>query len=77
MAADRRRMFQGLITGTGEGCMKEIDHIGVLVDNLEEAEAFLADVLELDPGKKLNTPEEGFRVAFLAAAVMHYLAAQG
>ena len=38
--------------------MKEIDHIGVLVDNLEEAEAFLADVLELDPGKKLNTPEE-------------------
>jgi catechol 2,3-dioxygenase-like lactoylglutathione lyase family enzyme len=57
--------------------MKVIDHIGVLVDNLEEAEAFLADVLELDPGKKLNTPEEGFRVAFLAAAVMHYLAAQG
>ena len=44
--------------------MKDIDHIGVLVDNLEEAEAFLADVLELDPGKKLNTPEEGFRVAF-------------
>jgi catechol 2,3-dioxygenase-like lactoylglutathione lyase family enzyme len=57
--------------------MKEIDHIGLLVDNLEEAEAFLADVLELDPGKKLNTPEEGFRAAFLAAAVMHYLAAQG
>ena len=57
--------------------MKEIDHIGVLVDNLEEAEAFLADVLELDSGKKLNTPEEGFRAAFLAAAVMHYLAAQG
>ena len=44
--------------------MKEIDHIGVLVDNLEEAEAFLADVLELDPGKKLNTPEEGFRAFF-------------
>jgi catechol 2,3-dioxygenase-like lactoylglutathione lyase family enzyme len=57
--------------------MKVIDHIGVLVDNLEEAEALLADVLELDPGKKLNTPEEGFRAAFLAAAVMHYLAAQG
>jgi catechol 2,3-dioxygenase-like lactoylglutathione lyase family enzyme len=44
--------------------MKVIDHIGVLVDNLEEAEAFLADVLELDPGKKLNTPEEGFRASF-------------
>ena len=57
--------------------MKEIDHIDMLVDNLEEAEALLADVLELDPGKKLNTPEEGFRAAFLAAAVMHYLAAQG
>ena len=45
--------------------MKEIDHIDMLVDNLEEAEALLADVLELDPGKKLNTPEEASGRPFL------------
>jgi catechol 2,3-dioxygenase-like lactoylglutathione lyase family enzyme len=42
------------ISDTGEDRVKEIDHIGVVVDNLEEAEAFLADVLKLEPERKLN-----------------------
>jgi methylmalonyl-CoA/ethylmalonyl-CoA epimerase len=52
------------ISDTGEDRVKEIDHIGVVVDNLEEAEAFLADVLKLEPERKLNAPDRGFRAAF-------------
>ena len=50
--------------GTEEDRVKEIDHIGVVVDNLKEAEAFLADVLQLEPERKLNAPERGFIAAF-------------
>jgi methylmalonyl-CoA/ethylmalonyl-CoA epimerase len=43
-----------------------IDHVGVVVDNLEEAEAFLSDVLQLELDRKLDMPDKGFRAAFFS-----------
>ncbi len=43
-----------------------IDHVGVVVDNLEEAETFLSEVLQLELDRKLDTPERGFRAAYFS-----------
>lgn len=41
-----------------------IDHVGVVVDNLEEAETFLSSVLQLKLDRKLDMPEKGLRAAY-------------
>lgn len=44
--------------------LKGVHHIGILVDDLAQAEAFLADVLGLSVVKRASIPDEATEVCF-------------
>lgn len=44
--------------------MKQLDHIGVIVDNVEEAKGFLSEVLGLELDREFDRPDVGVKVAF-------------
>lgn len=43
-----------------------IDHIGVVVDDLEEAKRFVGDTLGFELTRELDLPDRGIKAAFLA-----------
>jgi methylmalonyl-CoA/ethylmalonyl-CoA epimerase len=45
--------------------LSRIDHVGVIVDNLDQAKHFLIDVLGLDLVTEADSPENAARWAFL------------
>lgn len=44
---------------------KRIDHIAIIVRNIEEALAFYRDTLGIEPGAIKEVPTEQVRIAFL------------
>jgi catechol 2,3-dioxygenase-like lactoylglutathione lyase family enzyme len=45
--------------------VSRLDHIGIVVDDLDEAVAFLTGTLGLAPGPTIDLPERGTRAAFV------------
>ena len=46
--------------------VKRIDHVAVVVRDLESALRFYRDMLGIEPSRVLDFPREGVRIAFLA-----------
>ena len=44
--------------------LQRIDHVGIVVDSLEDAETFLKNVFELPLVSTIDRPERGLRAAF-------------
>lgn len=44
--------------------MKEIDHVGVVVDDLDGARSFLSSVLGLEQDREMDRPDLGLKTAF-------------
>ncbi len=51
--------------------MRKLDHVAVVVNDLEEALSFYRDQLRMEVTQRRLLPEEGVRVAFLAAGESH------
>lgn len=45
--------------------LSTIEHVGVVVDNVAEAKAFLGDVLGLEFHREVDLPHRGVKAAFL------------